>query len=201
MPRFQMSDDLYDDLAVTRAGTAAFGLYARCGDYVARHLLDGFVPSEVAAQYGTPDWIRKLTDAGLWETVPGGHHMPRYLVDNPSREKVEAERKRKSERQQRWLERQRSASSGQRRVSRPSIRPSDNATRDGQRDAALPPSLTGRKPGARANGADAPRTPVPPPASEVLTINGKPARGDTVHGLAAKARAAINQEGNHATRP
>jgi len=196
-----MDDSLYDDPAVIRAGTAAFGLYSRCGDYVARQLLDGFVPSEIAAQWGTPEWTRKLTEAGLWETVPGGHYMPRYLVDNPCREKVLETRKRKSERQQRWLEKRRSASTTQRRVYRPSTRPSDNASRDGPEDAALPPSLTGRKPRARANGADAPRTPAPPPVSEVLTINGRPARGDTVHGLAAKARAAINQEGNHATRP
>src|SRR5215471_763346 len=127
MPRFQMDDSLYDDPAVIRAGTAAFGLYARCGDYVARQLLDGFVPSEIAAQWGTPEWTRKLTDAGLWKTVPGGHYMPRYLVDNPSREKVVAERKGKAERQQRWLEKRRSASSGQRRVSRRSSRQSDDA--------------------------------------------------------------------------
>jgi hypothetical protein len=165
MPRFQMDDSLYDDPAVIRAGTAAFGLYARCGDYVARHLLDGFVPSDVAAQYGTPDWTRKLTDAGLWKTVPDGHYMPRYLADNPSREKVLAERKRKSERQQRWLDKQRSASSGQRRVSRPSNRPSANGSIDGQRDAALPPSLTGRK-GGRANSAALPaENPPQPPAS------------------------------------
>ena len=153
MPRFQMDDSLYDDPAVCRAGTAAFGLYARCGDYVARHLLDGFIPSDVAAQYGTPDWTRKLLDAGLWQTVPGGFHMPRYLVDNPSREKVEAARKRKAERQQRWLERHRKPRSPPRRVSRPSSRPSDNASRDGPVDVPLPTSLTGSKGRARAVGA------------------------------------------------
>src|SRR6266704_6737976 len=140
-----MDDSLYDDPAVIRAGTAAFGLYARCGDYVARQLLDGFIPSEIAAQWGTPEWTRKLTDAGLWKTVPGGHFMPRYLVDNPSRDKVLAMRKAKSERQRRWLEKQHNASSGQRRVSRRSSRRSDNASRDGPEDAALPPSFTGRK--------------------------------------------------------
>jgi hypothetical protein len=192
-----MDDTLYDDPAVIRAGTAAFGLYARCGDYVARHLLDGFIPSDVAAQYGTPDWTRKLTDAGLWKTVPGGYLMPRYLADNPSRDKVVAGRKRKSERQQRWLEKQRSPSSGQRRVSRPSNRPSHDASRDAPEDAALPPSLTGRK-GVRApEGARArpPPTPTPPPVTQVARINAKPARGDTVHTIAAQARSAITREG------
>ena len=153
MPRFQMDDSLYDDPAVIRAGTAAFGLYARCGDYVARQLLDGFVPSEIAAQWGTPEWIKKLLAASLWETAPGGFHMPRYLVDNPSRDKVLADRKAKSERQQRWLENKRNASSGQRRVSRRSSRRSNDASIDAPEDAALPPSLTGRKGRARANGA------------------------------------------------
>jgi hypothetical protein len=191
-----MDDTLYDDPAVIRAGTAAFGLYARCGDYVARHLLDGFIPSDVAAQYGTPDWIRKLTEAGLWKTVPGGYLMPRYLADNPSRDNVIAGRKRKSERQQRWLEKQRSSSSGQRRVSRPSNRPSHNASRDGPEDAALPPSLTGRKGAGRAeNGARPPPTPTPPPVTEVTRINPAAARGPTVHAIAAQARTAITREG------
>jgi hypothetical protein len=162
MPRFQMDDSLYDDPAVSRAGTAAFGLYARCGDYVARHLLDGFVPSEIAVQYGTPEWTRKLTDAGLWEDVPGGHFMPRYLKDNPSRAKVEKEREDKAERQRKWLEKQRNPSSESRRVSRRSSRQSDGALRDASRDAPLPPSLTGRKgrvPADRGDG-DAPGHPL-----------------------------------------
>src|SRR5260370_26197869 len=132
-----MDDSLYDDPAVIRAGTSAFGLYARCGDYVARQLLDGFVPSEIAAQWGTPEWTRKLTDAGLWETVPGGHYMPRYLVDNSSRDKVLAGRKAKADRQRRWLENKRNASTRQRPVSRPSTRSPHNATRHGPGDVAL----------------------------------------------------------------
>jgi hypothetical protein len=156
VPRFQVDDLFYDAPAVSRAGTAAVGLYFRCGVYVARHLLDGRVPSEVATQYGTPEWVTRLTDAGLWETVPGGHFMPLYLADNPSRAQVLAERQRKSERQRRWLEKQRSGTSQKRRVSRPSTRPTANASRDGPEDIALPPSLReGSR--ARANGAT-PRT-------------------------------------------
>jgi hypothetical protein len=150
MPRFQTDDDFYDDPAVAQAGTAAVGLYYRCGIYVARKLLDGIVPDSTAAQYGTPEWIKRLTDAGLWETVPGGHYMPLYFAHgNPTREKVLADRKAKSERQQRWLENKRNASSTKRRVSRPSNRPSSDPSRVGSTDLALPPSLTGRK-GSRA---------------------------------------------------
>lgn len=170
-----MDDSIYDDPAVARAGTAAFGLYSRCGAYVARHLLDGFVPSEVAAQYGTPEWTSRLLAAGLWETVPGGFHMPRYLGDkdkNPSKEKVLAERQAKAERQQRWLENKRSARSTQRRVSRRSSRRSDNASRDGPEDAALPTSLTGSKGRARANGAA--HASMPPPVGEAIAAALRP---------------------------
>jgi hypothetical protein len=146
MPRFQTDDDFYDDPAVTQAGTAAVGLYYRCGIYVARKLLDGIVPDSVSAQYGTPEWTKRLTDVGLWETVPGGHYMPLYFAHgNPTREKVLAERKAKSERQQRWLEKQRNPSSELRRVSRRSNGSSNGSSRDGSKDNALPPSLTGRK--------------------------------------------------------
>jgi len=155
MPRFQTDDNFHDDPAVVRAGTAAVGLYYRCGIYVAEHLLDGYVPSEIASQYGTPEWIKRLADVGLWETVPGGQsfNMPLYFAHgNPTREKVLADRKAKSERQQRWLEKQRNPSSKQRRVSRPSNRPSSDPTRVASKDIALPPSLTGRK-GASARAA------------------------------------------------
>lgn len=162
MPRFQADDSLYDDPAVARAGTAAAGLYFRCGVYVARHLLDGRVPSEVAAQYGTPEWVARLTDAGLWETVPGGHFMPRYLDDNPSRDKVIAERKLKAERQQRWLENQRNPTSETRRVSRRTSRPPNGASRDAPVDMPLPPSLTGRKGGRSRSTADAAHAPPKP---------------------------------------
>lgn len=150
MPRFQTDDTFDDDPAVLRAGTAAMGLYYRCGVYVARHLLDGFVPAEVAVQYGTPEWAKRLTDAGLWEPAQGGHLMPLYFKHgNPTRDKVLADRKAKAERQQRWLEKQRNPRPDARRVSRPSTRQSHGASRDASEDDALPPSLTGRK-GTRA---------------------------------------------------
>lgn len=148
MPRFQMDDSLCNDPAVIRAGTAAFGLYARCGNYVAQQLLDGIVPSEVATQWGTPEWVSKLTAVGLWETVPGGWRMPRYLDDNPSREKVLADRAAKAERQRKWLEKQSKASSSQRRTTRPSRDASQDKSVAQLVDPPLPPSLTGRKGGA-----------------------------------------------------
>ncbi len=195
MPRFQTDDDFYDDPAVVRAGTAAVGLYYRCGVYVARHLLDGVVPSEVATQYGTPEWVKRLTDAGLWRTDPGGQFvMPLYFKHgNPTRAKVLAEREAKSLRQQRWLESRRNGTSEERRVSRHVNNPSLDATQDGSKDDALPPSLTGRKGRARSNGASAPRAaeikPKPPWCGECdettrLTSDDNPHRCPNCHPLA-----------------
>jgi hypothetical protein len=159
MPRFQTDDDFYDDPAVARAGTAAMGLYYRCGVYVARHLLDGLVPTEIAAQYGTPEWTKRLLDAGLWEMVPGGQFgMPLYFAHgNPTREQVLAGRAMKAARQRKWLEKQRSGRPDERRVSRRATDRSDSASQDGSVTHALPLSLTGKKGRARSIGAGAPR--------------------------------------------
>jgi len=89
---YVLDDDWDNEPRVVRAGTAGFGLYARCGMWVARHLTDGFVPAEVAAIYGTREWVAKLVDVGLWTAVDGGYHMPDYLILNQSAEKVRARR-------------------------------------------------------------------------------------------------------------
>lgn len=93
-------DDAWDNgPEVTRAGTAAFGLYCRCGAWSARNLQDGFVPQEIAAAYGSPEWIQKLLVAGLWETCEGGYQMPHFLDRNPSAGAVQARRKSAARRQ------------------------------------------------------------------------------------------------------
>lgn len=99
-------DDAWDNgPEVTRAGTAAFGLYCRCGAWSARNLQDGFVPKEIAVAYGSPEWIQKLLVAGLWETVEGGYLAPHFLDRNESAEKVLRRRKADAERKARWRER------------------------------------------------------------------------------------------------
>lgn len=196
-----MDDSLCNDPAVIRAGTAAFGLYARCGDYVAQQLLDGFVPSEVATQWGTPEWVSKLAAVGLWEKAPGGWRMPRYLDDNPSREKVLADRAAKAERQKKWLENKRKASPGQRRANRPSRDASQDASLTVSVDSPLPPSLTGRKGGAPPTAASA--RPSDTPALEVLREQRNPRRatpdgyergGSLARQLLAERAAARDQE-------
>jgi hypothetical protein len=99
-------DDSWDNCTpVARAGNACFGLYVRCGIWVARNLTDGFVPGEIATAYGSPEQIRKLVDVGLWETAEGGYQVPDYLERNPAAEKVRARQKADAERKARWRDR------------------------------------------------------------------------------------------------
>lgn len=103
---FSVDDEWENGPMLRRAGVAAFGLYCACGLWIARHLTDGFVPADVAAGYGTREWIAKLLDAGLWEAVEGGYRDPWYLLRNPSAEKVRARRQADADRKARWRERQ-----------------------------------------------------------------------------------------------
>lgn len=140
---YLLDDDWDNDPRVSRAGTAAFGLYSRCGMWVARHLTDGFVSSEMAAAYGTREWAAKLVEVGLWQTVEGGYVMPDYLNLNPDREKVLRRREQYAERQRRWRD-------GKTRSSRIS-----NASSN----ASPSPPLKGRGTGAASH---APPVPEPP---------------------------------------
>lgn len=100
-------DDNWDtERMVIRAGSAAFGLYVRCGMWVARNLTDGVIPPEIAAAYGTPEWIRRLLDVGLWETHADGYLDPHHLKRNPTAERAAVRREQKADRQRRWLENQ-----------------------------------------------------------------------------------------------
>jgi hypothetical protein len=96
-------DDSWDNCApVARAGNACFGLYVRCGIWVARNTSDGFVPTEIAAAYGSPEQARKLVDVGLWDVAEGGYVAPDYLSLNPTAETVQARKKADAERKARW---------------------------------------------------------------------------------------------------
>lgn len=86
---------------VVRAGTAAAGLYARCGSYIADHTTDGAIPAEVVRMYGTAEWARKLCDVGLWTVEGDGYRDMRYFPLNQSREVIEKRKADAAERQRR----------------------------------------------------------------------------------------------------
>lgn len=139
-----------------RAGRAAMGLYLLCGAWISRGISNGthhvaVVPVEVAAMYGTREWIARLVSVGLWEHVADGYADRRYhSMGNPTAEKAAKAKAAKKARQERWLEKARAET--ERRRAR-------DAPRDASQDIApsLPP-LKGK--GARA-ATGAARSPGP----------------------------------------
>ncbi|MFJ9771153.1 hypothetical protein ACIRVF_07910 [Kitasatospora sp. NPDC101157] len=119
MPWFKIDDGFHCHPKVLAAGTAAVGLYVRCGSWAAQQASEGVVPKAVARMYGTPRMIKALVDAGLWH-APGfncesckewhpvapkdAYLIHEYLAFNPSKEAVATARAAKAERQRRWRE-------------------------------------------------------------------------------------------------
>jgi hypothetical protein len=143
-------DDTFDTWPeVYRVGTAAIGLYSRCGAYCARELTDGHIPAELVTSYGTREWAQKLVEVGLWETTSAGYRDVYFLVGkkgnklNPTREEALAKLKQAADRTAKWR-----ANSKKKGVTR-HVQGSD-ASRDGIRDASsdaspsLPPSYEGK---------------------------------------------------------
>lgn len=136
-----------------RAGRAAMGLYLLCGAWISRGIsngsvLEAIVPVEVAAMYGTREWIARLVSVGLWEHVADGYADRRYhAMGNPTAEKAAAQKEAKRKRQEKWLEK---------------ARRGRDASQDGSRDIApsLPPPKGGRGRAPASRGAArAPDTP------------------------------------------
>ncbi len=87
---------------IDAVGTAAAGLYARCGSYIANRKTDGFIPSARARMYGTPEWIQRLVEVGLWTVEADGFSDTRYLELNATRETIDKRKKDAAERQARY---------------------------------------------------------------------------------------------------
>jgi hypothetical protein len=77
---------------IDEVGTAAAGLYSRCGAYIADEGTDGFIPTARARMYGTLEWIQRLVEVGLWTVEDKGFRDTRYLELNPTAEKAKAKR-------------------------------------------------------------------------------------------------------------
>lgn len=163
-------DDGWDNCGpVARAGNACFGLYVRCGIWVARNLTDGFVPGEIAHAYGSPEQARKLVDVGLWETVDGGYLAMDYLTLNKTSVEVSKRRKAESERKARWRENAKKARKPGNKAGKDGPRGTGRGTPTGQdagQDAGKSVSLSfsskEEKGGARPATPGAARAPEPP---------------------------------------
>jgi hypothetical protein len=88
---------------IYRAGTAAAGLYSRCGSYIADTQTDGFIPTQVAQQYGTPEWIGRLVDVGLWVVEEHGFRDTRYFPLNKTKAQIEEAKRKAADRQARYM--------------------------------------------------------------------------------------------------
>lgn len=113
MPWFNVDDSAHSHPKIVKAGNAAFGLWTRCGSYVAQHLTDGHVPSEIADMYGTAPQIKRLVSVGLWhraghscDACPQPDGADFYMHDyakngNPLRAEVLAKRAKAAEKKRR----------------------------------------------------------------------------------------------------
>jgi hypothetical protein len=113
MPWFNVDDSAHSHPKIVKAGNAAFGLWTRCGSYVAQHLTDGIVPGAIAEMYGTAPTIKRLVAVGLWhqsghacaacpQPDPGDFYMHDYTKNgNPLRAEVLAKRAKAAEKKRR----------------------------------------------------------------------------------------------------
>lgn len=112
MPWFKIDDGFHCHPKVLEAGNEAVGLYARCGSWVAQQLTNGFVPRSIALLYGSSKLTEALVQAGLWVAADGGWQMHDYLLYNPSKDQVEADRASNAERQKRARDRAKQGRNG-----------------------------------------------------------------------------------------
>jgi len=142
-------DDSWDSWTpVVRAGNAAFGVYVRCGLWMARNPTDGYVPSEIALMYGSPEQARRLVDVGLWETAEAGYYDLHYLKLNPTAAVVAKRKADAAARQARLRERRSGVTRYATRDSR-----ATNGVTDGVSSRPLSPPKGGKGDGGRSTAA------------------------------------------------
>lgn len=104
MTWFKVDDGFHSHAKAMTAGTAALGLWVRCGSWSAYHLTDGFVPANVAREYGSASQVKALVTAGLWLAVDRGFQFNDFTDYNPTSEQVKADRGAAKERQRKARE-------------------------------------------------------------------------------------------------
>ncbi|MFF7234428.1 mucin-2 [Streptomyces sioyaensis] len=183
MTWFKVDDTAHANPKMLRAGNAALGLWVRAGAYAAQHLTEGTVPGVVAQLYGTAPQARKLVAAGLWhahghtcpapkckQPAPGDYYIHDFLIYNPTRAKVEDERARSAERQQRAREKAAEQRNQERNpldssVNRPRI--GDDPTPENRESFAnqieFPQDIAGQGDPSQRDGMDPSRSPRPDP--------------------------------------
>jgi len=105
MPWFRVDDNLALHPKTIRVGNAAVGMWVRSGSWCAQQLTDGFIPDQMVRVFGGPALAEKLVRAGFWLKVDGGYQFHEWGERQPSRARVEENRKAAATRKERWRER------------------------------------------------------------------------------------------------
>ncbi|MEU7046063.1 mucin-2 [Streptomyces varsoviensis] len=181
MTWFKVDDTAYGHPKMLKAGNAALGLWVRAGAYAAQHLTEGAVPGVVAQLYGTAPQARKLVAAGLWhehghtcarcpQPGPGDYVIHDFLTYNPTRARVEDDRARAAERQQRAREKAAEKRADRKNVSestanRPRI--DDDSSAENLESSAnqivFPDNIAGQGGSSQRDGVPPSRSPRPDP--------------------------------------
>jgi hypothetical protein len=105
VPWVKLSDDWYDDPAITAAGTVGLAMWVVGLSWCARNLTDGHIPKSQArklidleditsdgASCRADDIASSLVELGLWTRTEAGYVVENYHDYQPTREKVLADR-------------------------------------------------------------------------------------------------------------
>lgn len=112
---FKVDDSFHSHPKVLATPPAALGLWVVAGAWCGDNLTDGFVPNHVLPRL-LPDAVtlaEMLVKSGLWRRKRGGFQFHKWLEWQPSKERVERERKAAAKRQADARERRKTSSSDQ----------------------------------------------------------------------------------------
>lgn len=167
MTWFRIDDSFADHPRVVAAGNAAIGLWTKAGAWSMRHLTEGFIPTAIARQLGTPAEAKKLVTVGLWLVVDDGFMFFRFAegADGTKRQetKEEAEARKRNAR-----DRQRRRRGGAQETTTIGDLPSADVTPDVTRDSRVSHDVVTRPsssssssspPSEGESAADKPRSP------------------------------------------
>lgn len=97
MSWLKLDDRFFDNPKIVALSDAAQLSYIKGAAYCARELTDGFIPMRRAREFANPKVIKELVPT-LWEPATDGYMVHDYLDYNPTKAKVEAERKKARQR-------------------------------------------------------------------------------------------------------
>ena len=172
MPWVRFDDGFPIHRKVEPLSDGAYRLHTTAICWSSRNLTDGCIPKSdllfVAPRtMKRPEkFVKELVERGLWITTDDGWQIHDYLDYQPSKEQVNAERQKKTERQKRWREKKKTSNVDG------GVDASTDASRDGSRDAA-PSRPVPTRPAPRVNKNSCSSAP-PPNDSEPLPLIPEP---------------------------